>query len=48
LYKLIKQLRVIINSPADAPEVEFQIEGGGCLFRVLKRTFKLIDRYVLC
>lgn len=48
LYKLIKQLRVIINSPADAPEAEFQIEGGGCLFRVLKRTFKLIDRYVLC
>ncbi|KAI4844813.1 NicO-domain-containing protein [Aureobasidium sp. EXF-8845] len=44
LYKLIKQLRVIINSPADAPEAEFQIEGGGCLFRVLKRTFKLIDR----
>jgi high-affinity nickel-transport protein len=38
---------VIINSPADAPEPEFQIEGGGCLFRALKRTFKLIDRYVL-
>ncbi|KAH0205048.1 ketoacyl synthase domain-containing protein, partial [Aureobasidium melanogenum] len=44
LYKLIKQLREIINSPADSPEPEFQIEGGGCLFRVLKRMFKLIDR----
>ncbi|KAH0331952.1 ketoacyl synthase domain-containing protein, partial [Aureobasidium melanogenum] len=44
LYKLIKQLREIINTPADSPEPEFQIEGGGCLFRVLKRMFKLIDR----
>ncbi|KAI4722097.1 NicO-domain-containing protein [Aureobasidium sp. EXF-10727] len=44
LYKLIKQLREIINSPANSPQPEFQIEGGGCLFRVLKRMFKLIDR----
>ncbi|THW23580.1 NicO-domain-containing protein [Aureobasidium pullulans] len=44
LYKLITQLRKIINSPANSPEPEFQIEGGGCLFHVLKRMFKLIDR----
>ncbi|KAI5207013.1 NicO-domain-containing protein [Aureobasidium subglaciale] len=44
LYKLIKQLRKIINSPANSPEPEFQIEGGGCLFHILKRMFKLIDR----
>lgn len=45
LYKLIKQLQKIINTPANTPEAEFQIEGGGCLFHILKRMFKLIDRY---
>jgi high-affinity nickel permease len=46
LYKLIKQLQKTINTPANSPEPEFQIEGGGCLFNILKRMFKLIDRYV--
>lgn len=47
LYKLVQQLRKLINSPTvEGEEDEFKFEGGGCLFRVLKKMFKLIDRYV--
>ena len=48
LYKLIQQLRTITHSPTPIPgstdAEEFKIEGGGCLFRLLKRMFRLIDR----
>ncbi|GAB7348791.1 hypothetical protein MBLNU459_g7513t1 [Dothideomycetes sp. NU459] len=44
LVKLLQQLRKVINSPADAEEPEFKIEGAGCIFRSLKGMFKLIDR----
>ena len=44
LYKLIKQLRILINTPADTEQPEFQIEGGGCLLQVLKKMLRLIDR----
>lgn len=46
LVKLLHQLRKVINSPADAQEPEFKIEGAGCVFRSLKGMFKLIDQYV--
>lgn len=45
LYKLVKQLQKAINTPADAEEPEFKIEGGGCLFSLLKKMFKIVDRY---
>jgi high-affinity nickel-transport protein len=46
LVKLLKELRKVMNTPADAEEPEFRIEGGGCLFQVLKKMFRLVDRYV--
>lgn len=45
LYKLIVQIRKVIRmQPDQAAEEAWKIEGGGVLFRVLKRMFKLIDR----
>jgi nickel/cobalt transporter (NiCoT) family protein len=43
LAKLLGQLRMLIKTPP-GEELEFKIEGGGCLFHVLKHVFKLIDR----
>lgn len=43
LYKLIEQLRILINT-APGEEHHFEIEGAGCLFYLLKKMFKLIDR----
>ncbi|OAP54742.1 hypothetical protein AYL99_11190 [Fonsecaea erecta] len=45
LYKLVVQIRKVIRLRPDQEAAEaWKIEGGGCLFRVLKRMFKLIDR----
>lgn len=46
LYKLLKELNRVMNTPADAQEPEFKIEGGGCLFQVLKKMFRIVDRCV--
>lgn len=43
-FKLVQELRKVMRTPADAEEPEFRIEGGGCLFQVLKKTFKIVDR----
>ncbi|GAB7363746.1 hypothetical protein MBLNU230_g4314t1 [Neophaeotheca triangularis] len=44
LHRLYRQLQVAKSSPLghEPPEVKF--EGGGFVFRLLKRMFKLIDR----
>ncbi|ETN39379.1 uncharacterized protein HMPREF1541_05602 [Cyphellophora europaea CBS 101466] len=45
LYKLVLQMRRVVDmSPHAAAAEGWKIEGGGVLFRVLKRMFKLIDR----
>lgn len=45
LYKLVVQLRKVIRlQPEDEAVEAWKVEGGGVLFRVLKKTFKLIDR----
>lgn len=45
LYKLVVQIRRVINMPPEQEAVEaWKVEGGGVLFRVLKKMFKLIDR----
>jgi len=45
LYKLVVQIQKVIRLPPDQEAEEaWKIEGGGCLFRVLKKMFKLIDR----
>jgi high-affinity nickel-transport protein len=43
LYKLVVQLRKVI-ARAPGTEESFKIQGGGCLFHLLKKMFKLIDR----
>ena len=45
LYRLIVQMqRVIRMQPDEAAEEAWKIQGGGFLFRVLKKMFKLVDR----
>ena len=47
LYKLVKQMEKVFNLPEGHEDEAWKIEGGGVLFSVLKKMFKLIDRYVL-
>jgi len=47
LYRLIKQMRKVLTLREGEEEEGWKVEGGGCLFQVLKKMFKLIDRYVL-
>jgi high-affinity nickel-transport protein len=46
LYKLVMQLRLILSMPVghETSPAALRVEGGGPLFRILKRLFKLIDR----
>ena len=45
LFRLIVQIQKVIKlQPEVAAEEAWKIQGGGCLFRVLKKMFKLIDR----
>ncbi|PYI36992.1 hypothetical protein BP00DRAFT_432059 [Aspergillus indologenus CBS 114.80] len=44
LYKLYRQMQKVLNLPEDRADEIWKIEGGGVLFHVLKRMFKLIDR----
>lgn len=45
LYKLIVQLNKVVRmQPEDEAANAWNVEGGGILFRVLKKMFKLIDR----
>lgn len=45
LYRLVVQLNKVIRmQPEDEAANAWNVEGGGILFRVLKKMFKLIDR----
>lgn len=44
LYKLIVQMKKLIASEPGTEHQEFKIQGGGCLFPILQKLFKLIDR----
>lgn len=45
LYKLIVQLRKVIRMhPEQEVREAWNVEGGGVMFRILKKMFKLIDR----
>lgn len=46
LYKLIKQMQKVLNLPEGHEDEAWKVEGGGILFSILKKMFKLIDRYV--
>jgi high-affinity nickel-transport protein len=45
LFKLIKQMQKVFNLPEGQQDEAWKIEGGGVLFSILKKMFKLIDRY---
>ncbi|KAF2875297.1 high-affinity nickel transport protein-like protein [Massariosphaeria phaeospora] len=44
LVKLIAQMRRLVRCAPGTESREFKIQGGGCLFPILQRLFKLIDR----
>ncbi|KAL6704857.1 hypothetical protein ACN47E_007540 [Coniothyrium glycines] len=44
LYKLIVQMRKMIATEPGSEHEEFRIQGGGCLFPILQKLFRLIDR----
>jgi len=44
LYKLIVQMKKLIASEPGSEHEEFKIQGGGCLFPILQKLFKLIDQ----
>lgn len=44
LAKLIVQMRKVLHLSEGQGEQAWKVEGGGCLFRILKGMFKLIDR----
>ena len=47
LYKLIQHMRKVLCLPRGGYEEEaWKIEGGGLLFSIFKKMFKLINRYV--
>ncbi|CAI6337291.1 unnamed protein product [Periconia digitata] len=44
LYKLIVQMKRMLRSDPGSEHAEFKIQGGGCLFPILQKLFKLIDK----
>ncbi|KAJ5207353.1 Nickel/cobalt transporter high-affinity [Penicillium cf. griseofulvum] len=44
LYKLVKQMQKVFSLPEGHEDEAWKIEGGGVLFKILKKMFKLIDR----
>ncbi|KAJ5084123.1 hypothetical protein NUU61_008702 [Penicillium alfredii] len=44
LYKLIKQMQKVMDLPEGQEEEAWKIEGGGIMFSILKKMFKLINR----
>lgn len=43
LCKLIEQMKRLLNATAEE-EQQFKIQGAGCIFHLLQKMFKLIDR----
>lgn len=44
LFRLVKQMKKVLNLREGEEEQAWRIEGGGCLFRMLKKMFKIIDK----
>lgn len=43
-YKLYRALQAAIRSPTGHEVTELNLSGGGCMFAILRKLFKLIDR----
>ena len=46
LHKTAEEYRLAFQQGVQAPALEFRLEGGGMFFRLFKKLFRLIDRYV--
>jgi hypothetical protein len=46
LYKLIKEIQRLLASP-HVEGLQLKFEGAGCLFVLLRKIFKVVDRYCL-
>jgi high-affinity nickel-transport protein len=44
LFRLVKQMKKVLNLREGEEEQAWRIEGGGCLFHILKKMFKIIDK----
>jgi high-affinity nickel-transport protein len=44
LFRLVEQMKKVLNLRKGEEEQTWRIEGGGCLFRILKKMFKIIDK----
>ena len=44
LFRLVKQIKKVLNLREGEEGQAWRIEGGGCLFRMLKKMFKIIDK----
>ena len=44
LYRLVVQLKKALSLREGEEHEAWRLEGGGCLFAVLKKVFKFIDR----
>lgn len=45
LYRLYRQMQKVLNLPEGHEDEAWKVEGGGILFNVLRKMFKLINRY---
>jgi len=52
LFRFVNQMKKVLNLREGEEEQAWRIEGGGCLFHLLKKMFKIIDKpwkmYPLC
>ena len=44
LYKLYRQMQKVLNLPVGQEDEAWKVEGGGIMFSVLRKMFKIIDR----
>lgn len=44
LYKLYRQMQKVLDLPVGQEDEAWKVEGGGIMFSVLRKMFKLIDR----
>ena len=43
-YKIIQELRKMISAPR-GEQLELRFDGVGCVFSLLRKLFRLVDRY---
>ena len=46
LYKLVREMKRLLASP-HTEGLQLRFEGAGCLFVLLRKMFKIVDRYYI-